>query len=83
MGAASNGSSNSLADVAQYYYATDLRPTMDNKVRPAGTGPEDDKAPWQHMSTYVIGMGVSGTLKYDKNYKNGTCLLYTSDAADE
>lgn len=72
MGAASNGSSNSLADVAQYYYATDLRPTMDNKVRPAGTGPEDDKAPWQHMSTYVIGMGVSGTLKYDKNYKNGT-----------
>ena len=73
------GSSNSLADVAQYYYATDLRPGAntgtprgwDNLVKPAGTGAEDDKATWQHMATYVIGMGVSGTLKYDKDYKNG------------
>ena len=73
------GSSNSLADVAQYYYATDLRPGDStatprgwaNLVKPAGTGAEDDKATWQHMSTYVIGMGVSGTLKYDKDYRNG------------
>ena len=73
------GSSNSLADVAQYYYATDLRPGdssatprgWNNLVKPAGTGAEDDRATWQHMSTYVIGMGVSGTLKYDKDYKNG------------
>lgn len=76
---ATGGSSNSLADVAQYYYATDLRPGgssdtprgWDNKVRPVGTGAEDDKVNWQHMSTYVIGMGVSGTLKYHKDYKNG------------
>ncbi|WP_291603536.1 PilC/PilY family type IV pilus protein [Comamonas sp.] len=68
---AQGGSTNSLADVAQYYYATDLRPDSDNVVKPAGSGAEDDKATWQHMSTYVIGMGVSGTLKYDKNYKNG------------
>ena len=73
------GSSNSLADVAQYYYATDLRPGnasstprgWDDLVKPAGTGAEDDKAKWQHMATYVIGMGVSGTLKFDKDYKNG------------
>lgn len=74
MQAATGGSTNSLADVAQYYYATDLRelgPNSDNVVKPAGNGAEDDKATWQHMSTYVIGMGVSGTLKYDKNYKNG------------
>jgi len=79
LGPATGGSSNSLADVAQYYYATDLRPGSssdtprgwDNKVRPVGTGAEDDKATWQHMSTYVIGMGVSGALRYDKNYKNG------------
>ncbi|KGG92435.1 MULTISPECIES: pilus assembly protein [Comamonas] len=71
MQAATEGSINSLADVAQYYYATDLRPDRDNVVKPAGNGAEDDKATWQHMSTYVIGMGVSGTLKYDKNYKNG------------
>lgn len=68
---ARGGSTNSLADVAQYYYATDLRPDSDNVVKPAGNAAEDDKATWQHMSTYVIGMGVSGTLKYDKNYKNG------------
>ena len=68
---ATGGSTNSLADVAQYYYATDLRPDSDNVVKPAGNAAEDDKATWQHMSTYVIGMGVSGTLKYDKNYKNG------------
>lgn len=68
---ARGGSTNSLADVAQYYYATDLRPDSDNVVKPAGNGAEDDKAAWQHMSTYVIGMGVSGNLKYDKNYKNG------------
>lgn len=68
---AKGGSSNSLADVAQYYYATDLREDWPNKVKPAGTGAEDDKATWQHMSTYVIGMGVSGTLKFDKNYKSG------------
>ncbi|MFG5779502.1 pilus assembly protein [Comamonas sp. J-3] len=75
----SGGSTNSLADVAQYYYATDLRPGdanssprgWDNLVRPAGSGPEDDKATWQHMATYVIGMGVSGTLKFDQDYKNG------------
>ncbi|MDR0259419.1 MAG: hypothetical protein LBI76_06395, partial [Comamonas sp.] len=76
---ATGGSSNSLADVAQYYYATDLRPGDENstprgwpnQVRPVGTGAEDDKATWQHMSTYVIGMGVSGTLKYHKDYKAG------------
>ncbi|MCD2165512.1 pilus assembly protein [Comamonas koreensis] len=76
---ATGGSSNSLADVAQYYYATDLRPGDENstprgwpnQVRPVGTGAEDDKATWQHMSTYVIGMGVSGTLKYHKDYKTG------------
>jgi len=67
----SGGSRNSLADVAQYYYATDLRPELANLVKPAGTGGEDDKATWQHMATYVIGMGVSGTLKFDKDYKNG------------
>ncbi|TDS76712.1 PilC/PilY family type IV pilus protein [Comamonas sp. JUb58] len=65
------GSRNSLADVAQYYYGTDLRPELANLVKPAGTGGEDDKATWQHMATYVIGMGVSGTLKFDKDYKNG------------
>lgn len=65
---ATGGSSNSLADVAQYYYVTDLRPDMADIVPPAGSGPLDDKAPWQHMSTYVVGLGVSGTLPYKADY---------------
>ena len=38
------GSINSLADVAQYYYATDLRPGMVDNVTPVGNGPEEDRA---------------------------------------
>ena len=77
------GSANSLADVAQYYYATDLRtgpswdsnlaatpPTKNDNVPAAGTGPEDDSAPWQHMTTYTIALGVSGNLNYSKTYKD-------------
>jgi type IV pilus assembly protein PilY1 len=65
---ATGGSANSLADVAQYYYVTDLRPSMSNIVPPSGSGPLDDKATWQHMSTYVVGLGVSGSLPYQANY---------------
>jgi len=69
------GSENSLADVAQYYYVTDLRAWMNkpsnwgHDVPVTGTGALDDKAKWQHMTTYVIGMGVSGTIHYEKDYK--------------
>ena len=67
------GSINSLADVAQYYYTTDLRPTMANVVRSAGTtGPEEDTAPHQHMTTFVVALGVNGTLKYRSDYFTAT-----------
>ena len=79
---APGGSSNSLADVAQYYYETDLRPAgnpsgssnnivSNGSVRPAGTGVEADTASYVHMTTFVVGLGVSGTLNYDPNYKAG------------
>jgi type IV pilus assembly protein PilY1 len=74
------GSSDSLADVAMYYYNTDLRTsalnncsstvngnTIDvcaNNVSPAGT----DTANWQHMTTFTLGLGVSGTLRYQSDY---------------
>jgi Tfp pilus tip-associated adhesin PilY1 len=74
------GSENSLADVAQYYYATDLRPTMKNNVEKSGSGAEDDRATWQHMTTFTLGLGVSGTLAYDKNYRSISQL--TGDFAD-
>jgi Tfp pilus tip-associated adhesin PilY1 len=69
---------NSLADVAQYYYVTDLR-TAANEPRgidyyrddvPAvGGGAEDDQARWQHMTTMAVGLGVSGTLQYRSDYR--------------
>ncbi|RZJ02170.1 MAG: hypothetical protein EOP39_23200, partial [Rubrivivax sp.] len=64
------GSKNSLADVAQYYYVTDLRPDLANKVASLGSGDEADTAAWQHMTTFSIGLGVSGQLKYTKDYRS-------------
>ncbi len=72
------GSTDSLADVAMYYYKTDLRDdaslgnctgalgtnVCNNNVAPKG----NDVATWQHMTTYTLGLGLSGLLKYDKNY---------------
>lgn len=66
------GSSDSLADVAQYYYVTDLRPEMVDDVRFAGSGPEDDRVSWQHMTTFGIALGVSGTLNFRSDYKSAT-----------
>ncbi|MGZ5712921.1 MAG: PilC/PilY family type IV pilus protein, partial [Caldimonas sp.] len=72
---------NSLADVAQYYYITDLRPDADwppniatNDVPSVGSGPEDDRVRWQHMTTFSIALGVSGTLNYRPDYKSGSVV---------
>jgi type IV pilus assembly protein PilY1 len=78
----SGGASGTLADVAAYYYMTDLRGPgstgslgtdvgTDNNVPSSGTGPEDDKAKHQHMTTFTMGLGLAGTLNYVPNYKTG------------
>lgn len=53
-----SGSSVLLADVARYYYQTDLRTNMENAV------PTDafDTANWQHLVTYSISFGLTGFL---------------------
>lgn len=53
-----DGRGRTLADVAMYYWKTDLAPTLDNNV------PTTDKNPafWQHMRTYGISIGMRGTL---------------------
>jgi Tfp pilus tip-associated adhesin PilY1 len=71
---------NSLADVAQYYYKTDLRPAMEDNVPAAGTNLEDDRAKHQHMTTFVVGLGVSGTLTYRPDYLSSSTT--TGDFAD-
>ncbi len=68
---------NTLADVAYYYYHTDLRPgscgVCEDNVPPAGTKEnEDDVAEHQHMTTFTIGLGVDGSLVYQDGYKTST-----------
>lgn len=71
------GKANTLADVAYYYYHTDLRPgtctVCKDNVPPAGTkNDEDDVAKHQHMTTFTIGLGVDGLLTYQDGYKTST-----------
>jgi len=54
----SDGHSNTLADVAMYYWKNDLRIDLDNAVPTSTINP----AFWQHMSTFGVGLGVTGTV---------------------
>ena len=77
------GTSNTLADVAQYYYATDLRTSALGNctgaaVSPATTGNDVctnnvptsglDAASAQHMTTFTLGLGASGFMQYLSSY---------------
>ena len=64
------GITSSLADIAMYYYDTDIRPSMPNNlpVPAAGASPLSDTNRFQHMTTYTMGLGVSGYLKYAPDY---------------
>ena len=74
-------STNTLADVAYYYYHNDLRSSMTNNVPPAGTNEKvDDQATWQHMTTFTVGLGANGTLTYVDGYKTATSGDYYSIA---
>lgn len=50
--------SDTLADVAMYYWKRDLRSDLPNRV------PTNDQNPafWQHMVTFGVGLGVTGTI---------------------
>lgn len=70
--------SSSLADVAFYYWAHDLVPTLTDNLgqyipepAPAGTpnadsvtfyNPKNDPATWQHMVNFTVGLGLEDTL---------------------
>lgn len=61
------GASNTLADVAMYYYKTDLRTSMNDIVKgPNGTFLH------QHMVTFTLGLGLDGQMLYDPNYETAT-----------
>lgn len=65
-----------LADVAAYYWLNDLNSSLDNNVR-SNTSKNDKSKPyysavegvdrgdhafWQHLSTYTVGLGVTGSI---------------------
>lgn len=52
---------NTLADVAMKYYKTDLKPDIADKV-PTTIGV--DEASHQHLVTYSVALGVTGTIDY-------------------
>lgn len=54
----SDSAENTLADVAMYYWKNDLRTNLENAVPTSDINP----AFWQHMSTFGVGLGVSGTV---------------------
>ncbi len=75
-----SGASNTLADAAAYYYYTDLRNSgfsnctgakgvdvCQDNVPVSGL----DNAPWQHMTTFTLGLGVNGQLDYSSDYLTG------------
>jgi type IV pilus assembly protein PilY1 len=75
------GASNTLADVAMYYYQTDLRTSScTGAVRDDGsTGDvctndvattDRDNQTQQHMTTFSIGLGAEGLMKFIPNYEN-------------
>ncbi len=75
-------SKGTLADVAMYYYKTDLRPAgstnfntgLDVSADNVPTAQNIDQNPAQHMVTYTIGMGVDGYLTYDTSTSNPSYL---------
>ncbi|HMM84396.1 PilC/PilY family type IV pilus protein [Azohydromonas sp.] len=90
-GSGKAGVANTLADIAYYYYKTDLRsPALgncsgavaaqdvcednvpDGILRPPALAMLSDSAKHQHMTTLTIGLGVNGTLAFDKNYESQT-----------
>jgi len=73
------GSTNTLADVAAYYYNTDLRPTTglcNTGVAGADVCQDNvpisgiDNAPWQHVTLFTLGLGTNGLLNYTTDYFN-------------
>jgi type IV pilus assembly protein PilY1 len=81
-----DAASDTLADVAKYYYDTDLRQSAApfNNCTGAlgqnvcGEGVGNESIVRQNMTTLTLGLGIDGTLIYSNDYKTQT----TGDFAD-
>ncbi len=81
--------SDTLADVAMYYYQTDLRTSaLGNCTGALGAGTDvcENNVPGsgadintqQHMTTFTLGLGLSGTLNYSEDYLSGGSSDYNA-----
>ncbi|HTP97156.1 MAG TPA: PilC/PilY family type IV pilus protein [Burkholderiales bacterium] len=66
-----SGSSGTLADVAMYYYKTDLRTSGSVSTDNVPTTPQDGN-PKQHMVTFTLGLGLDGLMDYRSDYMTAT-----------
>jgi type IV pilus assembly protein PilY1 len=74
----SASASGTLADVAMYYYDTDIRTTGFSNCTGAlgqnvcGEGVGNESIVKQNMTTLTLGLGIDGTLIYSNDYKTQT-----------
>lgn len=85
-----DATNNTLADLAMHYWATDLRPTLDNKLTsytPFKSGdstsdywdPRNDPATWQHMVNFTMGLGLTRSLTSPGIAWQGSTFASASD----
>lgn len=67
-----------LADVAMYYYKTDLRTNLDDNL----PGSTNDPVKFQHMRTFTIGLGANGNLTYKSDYDTSSTGDFAAIKAD-
>lgn len=75
-----NATPGTLADIAYYYFNTDLRSDLTDNVFPMPDFNDTNK--FQHMNTFTIGLGVSGTLAYAYPYVGCSGCDYPGLAAN-
>jgi type IV pilus assembly protein PilY1 len=89
--AGTGGTSDNLADIAMYYYQTDLRTTALGNC--TGVLGEDvctnnvfiggnDTNTQQHMTTFTLGLGASGWMNYSSSYLTDTTGDYPAVKQD-
>lgn len=76
-----DGHSNTLADVAMYYWNRDLRGNVKNRVPVTPSDP----AFWQHMVTFGVGLGVTGSVAPADAWSavtNGSAIAWPNTSPD-
>lgn len=88
----SDGNANSVADIVFQQWITDAQPNIPNQVptyMPVTSGtvseqywnPRNDPAEWQHLTTFMVGLGLSTSLVGDSTRPRYYGSTFASDAA--